>query len=80
MALSEGLKVFGGCVSVEGLVGSESVELVGEGVDPSVDDVCVEFGGPGREFEEDDAAFPAFVFEAGFELGAAVGLYGLDTA
>ena len=90
----EGLKVFGGCVSVEGLVGSESVELAGEGVDPSVDvievvvgqvpcgvelvspcavvalDVCVEFGGSGREFEEVDAAFLAFVFEVGFELGS----------
>ena len=91
-------------MSVEGLAGSESVELAGDGVDPSVDvvevvvgqvprsvelvspcavvafDVCVEFGGSGREFEEVDAAFPAFVFEAGFELGAAVDLYGLDTA
>ena len=88
-------------MSVEGVVGSESVELVGEGVDPSVDvievvvgqvpcglelvspcavvafDVSVEFGGSGREFEEVDAAFPAFAFEVGFELGAAVDLDGV---
>ena len=37
-------KVLGGGVSVEGLVRSEGVEFIGEGVDPSVDVVEVVVG------------------------------------
>ena len=84
LAQSEGAGLVGEGVdpavdAVEVVVGEVpcGVELVPPGAVVALD-VSVGFGRFGREFERRDASAPAFGFEAGHELGAAVDPDGLD--